>query len=256
MRWATADPKRHAVLDANAGLASLLHVTDEREVAAAGAPVGAGDGEKASRRRCSWRRRGDRARLDRWCARLPLSNRRAGRPSRSSSSVGNSTPSCMVRPTGVGPTGHRASVFRVLYVSGFAVVGLLAGLAVMTRRDDGFDRRVLELVVGGTGGDLTEAIGYLGWLDTPAAHHRCVRMAARAGGVGRHGDRRRAMARAPQCCGGTRRRPLRLLGAPRCCRTTRAARTGKAATTCRCSWVSRSSSPRSNSPKPSLGGSG
>ncbi len=63
--------------------------------------------------------------------------------------------------------GTRTSVSRVLYASGFAVVGLLAGLAVMTRRDDGFDRRVLELVIGGTGGDLTEAIGYLGWLDTP-----------------------------------------------------------------------------------------
>ncbi len=37
----------------------------------------------------------------------------------------------------------------------------------MTRRDDGFDRAVLELVVGRTGGDLTEAIGLLGWLDTP-----------------------------------------------------------------------------------------
>ena len=51
--------------------------------------------------------------------------------------------------------------------AGLTVVGLLAGLAVMTRRDDGFDRAVLELVVGRTGGDLTEAIGILGWLDTP-----------------------------------------------------------------------------------------
>ena len=53
------------------------------------------------------------------------------------------------------------------YAAGLAVVGFLAGLAVMTRRAGGFDRRVLELVIGRTGGDLTEAIGYLGWLDTP-----------------------------------------------------------------------------------------
>ncbi|NKB40721.1 MAG: hypothetical protein GKR86_06665, partial [Ilumatobacter sp.] len=51
------------------------------------------------------------------------------------------------------------------YAAGLAVVGFLAGLAVMTRRAGGFDRRVLELVIGRTGGDLTEAIGYLGWLD-------------------------------------------------------------------------------------------
>ena len=63
--------------------------------------------------------------------------------------------------------GRRAPAFQPFAAAGLIVVGLLAGLAVMTRRGDGFDRRVLELVVGGTGGDLTEAIGYLGWLDTP-----------------------------------------------------------------------------------------
>jgi len=63
--------------------------------------------------------------------------------------------------------GARARTLRLVYAFGLAVVVLLAGLAVMTRRDDGFTREVLELVIGRTGGDLTEAIGYLGWLDTP-----------------------------------------------------------------------------------------
>ncbi len=63
--------------------------------------------------------------------------------------------------------GDRAPRLRPFYVTGFALMALVAGLAVMSRRDDGFDRGVLELVIGRTGGDLTEAIGNLGWLDTP-----------------------------------------------------------------------------------------
>jgi hypothetical protein len=63
--------------------------------------------------------------------------------------------------------GTRRPLVRLFYLGGLLLVALGAGLAVMTRRDDGFDRRVLELVIGRTGGDLTEAIGYLGWLDTP-----------------------------------------------------------------------------------------
>jgi hypothetical protein len=56
---------------------------------------------------------------------------------------------------------------RGLYVASHAAVVIGGGVAVMTRRDDGFDRRALELVIGQTGNDLTEAIGNLGWLDTP-----------------------------------------------------------------------------------------
>jgi hypothetical protein len=63
--------------------------------------------------------------------------------------------------------GSSAPRLRPLYVVGLGVLLLGGGLAVMAQRDDGFDRRVLELVIGGTGGDLTEAIGTLGWLDTP-----------------------------------------------------------------------------------------
>ena len=63
--------------------------------------------------------------------------------------------------------GSPSRLVRLLYIAGWTVAALGAGLAIMTRRDDGFDRAVLELVVGRTGGDLTEAIGLLGWLDTP-----------------------------------------------------------------------------------------
>ena len=68
---------------------------------------------------------------------------------------------------GWGRIGPARTPIRLAYACGLAVVGLLAGLVVMTRRDDGFDRAVLELVMGRTGEDLTEAIGLLGWLDTP-----------------------------------------------------------------------------------------
>jgi hypothetical protein len=63
--------------------------------------------------------------------------------------------------------GSPSRLVRLLYIAGWTVAAFGAGLAIMTRRDDGFDRAVLELVVGRTGGDLTEAIGVLGWLDTP-----------------------------------------------------------------------------------------
>lgn len=56
---------------------------------------------------------------------------------------------------------------RALYPVALTGLAGAAGLVVMTRRDDGFDRRALELVIGRTGGDVTEAIGLLGWLDTP-----------------------------------------------------------------------------------------
>jgi len=49
------------------------------------------------------------------------------------------------------------------------LVGLagVAGLLVMAQRDAGFKRRALELTIMRTGDDLNEAIGVLGWLDTP-----------------------------------------------------------------------------------------
>jgi hypothetical protein len=63
--------------------------------------------------------------------------------------------------------GERHRSWRWLYALGLAALAVLGGLFVMTRRRAGFDRRALELTVGGTGRDLTEAIGNLGWLDTP-----------------------------------------------------------------------------------------
>lgn len=47
------------------------------------------------------------------------------------------------------------------------VVAVLGALVVMTRRSGGFDRAVLRDVIGQTGLNLNEAIGVLGWDDTP-----------------------------------------------------------------------------------------
>jgi hypothetical protein len=46
-------------------------------------------------------------------------------------------------------------------------VSAAAALVVMYRRPGGFDREVLRIIVNRTGLHLTEAIGVLGWLDTP-----------------------------------------------------------------------------------------
>ncbi|WP_154723479.1 DUF2142 domain-containing protein [Ilumatobacter coccineus] len=47
------------------------------------------------------------------------------------------------------------------------VVAVLGSLVVMSRRSGGFDRAVLRDVIGQTGLNLNEAIGVLGWDDTP-----------------------------------------------------------------------------------------
>lgn len=56
---------------------------------------------------------------------------------------------------------------QVLAVVVGAAVSVAGVLVVMDRRRDGFDREVLRTIVGRTGADLREAIGNLGWLDTP-----------------------------------------------------------------------------------------
>ena len=48
-----------------------------------------------------------------------------------------------------------------------ALGGVLMMIAVMSTRANGFDRLVLRLVIGETGTSLRQAIGVLGWLDTP-----------------------------------------------------------------------------------------
>jgi hypothetical protein len=48
-----------------------------------------------------------------------------------------------------------------------AIVGVVATLLVIGRRPGGFDADLMVLVIGRTGEHLTEAIGVLGWLDTP-----------------------------------------------------------------------------------------
>jgi hypothetical protein len=48
-----------------------------------------------------------------------------------------------------------------------AIVGAIATVLVIDRRPGGFDADLMVLVIGRTGEHLTEAIGVLGWLDTP-----------------------------------------------------------------------------------------
>jgi hypothetical protein len=60
-----------------------------------------------------------------------------------------------------------APVARVAGAVGLAVVALGFAALVMVRRPGGFDREVLRIIVGRTGLHLDEAIGVLGWLDTP-----------------------------------------------------------------------------------------
>jgi len=48
-----------------------------------------------------------------------------------------------------------------------AVTGLVVAFLVMDRRPTGYDGSVLLIVIGRTGQHLREAVGVLGWLDTP-----------------------------------------------------------------------------------------
>ena len=54
----------------------------------------------------------------------------------------------------------------VMGATGVVVAGVGA-LVAMSLRTDGFDGTVLTRIVGRTGTDLSEALGILGWLDTP-----------------------------------------------------------------------------------------
>lgn len=57
--------------------------------------------------------------------------------------------------------------FRALFVLLVSLLVTFASLGVMSRRAGGLDRRALNLIIGETGDNLTEAIGLLGWLDAP-----------------------------------------------------------------------------------------
>jgi len=61
----------------------------------------------------------------------------------------------------------RSAVLRwaVCGLTAFGAVVMM--IAVMSTRANGFDRLVLRLVIGETGTSLRQAIGVLGWLDTP-----------------------------------------------------------------------------------------
>jgi len=60
------------------------------------------------------------------------------------------------------------STTRKIAFSGATVfVGALGTLFVMSLRDSGFDRGALRNAILRTGEDLLEAVGHLGWLDTP-----------------------------------------------------------------------------------------
>ena len=66
------------------------------------------------------------------------------------------------------------------------LVGLVAMIAVMGTRSNGFDRSVLRLVIGETGENLRQAIGVMGWLDTPvptSVMFVCVLAIGALGGV-------------------------------------------------------------------------
>jgi glycosyltransferase involved in cell wall biosynthesis len=56
---------------------------------------------------------------------------------------------------------------RVIFLAVIGLVGAAGAFGVMDRRAAGFDRAVLRATIGQTGADLREAVGLLGWLDTP-----------------------------------------------------------------------------------------
>jgi hypothetical protein len=62
---------------------------------------------------------------------------------------------------------ERTAALRWAACGSAALGGLVAMIAVMGTRTNGFDRLVLRLVIGETGTSLRQAIGVLGWLDTP-----------------------------------------------------------------------------------------
>ncbi len=56
---------------------------------------------------------------------------------------------------------------RVAAVAATVVVGGLGALVIMDQRASGFDRGALRFAIIRTGEDVMEAVGHLGWLDTP-----------------------------------------------------------------------------------------
>ncbi len=61
-----------------------------------------------------------------------------------------------------GTSGARASM------AGLAALGVVAaGAVAVTRRRGGFDAELIEKIIGESGSNLEEAVGVLGWLDTP-----------------------------------------------------------------------------------------
>ena len=74
-----------------------------------------------------------------------------------------------------------------------ALGGVVMMIAVMSTRANGFDRLVLRLVIGETGTSLRQAIGVLGWLDTPvptSVMFLCVLAIGALGGAAVLGDER------------------------------------------------------------------
>lgn len=65
------------------------------------------------------------------------------------------------------PDALRTRSARIGAGVGLAVVGLLGLLVVMDRRADGFDRAALRAAISRSGTNLRQAVGDLGWLDTP-----------------------------------------------------------------------------------------
>ena len=157
---------------------------------------------------------------------------------------------CLGGPTGVGSNRSAARTpIRLAYASD-GRRRARRRTAVMTRRDDGFERRCSNSSWADRwGSDRGDRITRLA--RHPAADDGVVRLAGRAGRAGRRRGRGGAMGRA----GGCRARASVPVSTPRgcsrCCRTTRPERTGRAATTCRCWPAFRSCSRRWSYPVPS-----
>ena len=89
--------------------------------------------------------------------------------------------------------GDRSAALRWAVCVVAALGGVMVMIAVMSTRINGFDRLVLRLVIGETGNSLRQAIGVLGWLDTPvptSAMFLCVLAIGALGGVAVLGDER------------------------------------------------------------------
>ena len=62
---------------------------------------------------------------------------------------------------------RRSPAARISLIVSCAIVAVVAGALAMIRRPGGFDADMLKRIIDQSGANLEEAIGVLGWLDTP-----------------------------------------------------------------------------------------